>query len=59
MSDAYTQTYSLSGSYCFAAVLSLVGEHGAVYSLPNSQYYQLLRLHSGSDTVLTFASTKD
>lgn len=57
--DAYTQTYSVSGTYCFAAVLSLVGEHGAVFSLPNNQYYQQVLLNKGSNTVLAFASTKD
>jgi hypothetical protein len=44
--DAFVQTYSLSGNFCFAAMLSLVGEHNPVWSLPTvgaGQYYQIVR----------------
>ena len=59
LTDAFTQIYTISQAYCFTALLSLVGDHSATFSLPNNQYYQLVQLNKGSNAFLAFATTKD
>ena len=58
--DAFTQTYSLTQNYCFTGVLSLIGDHAAAFSLPNTKYYQQVQPDPKSNNVvLTFATTND
>jgi hypothetical protein len=59
--DSYTQIYSLSNDYCFAALLSLIGDHNAAFFLPNSQYYQQVKTSAANpnNQVIAFASTRD